>query len=201
VPVDPGREQARGWAVDELARPEYRAAQPSLAERVIRWLLDQLDRVHVGANPGVSLAIGIAVVLVAAVVAYAVWRAGGLGRQARRARAEGLFAGDGPRTAAEYRAAADRAAAAGDWRSAVLDRFRAVVRELEERTVLVPQPGRTADEAARAAAEQLPDLAGALESGARIFDDVRYGDRPATADGDAALRALDAAVATSRVVA
>ena len=40
------------------------------------------------------------------------------------------------RTAAEIRAAADAAAAAGDWTTAVLERFRAIVRGLEERAVL-----------------------------------------------------------------
>jgi hypothetical protein len=198
VPVDPSREQARGWAVDELSRREYQANQPGLVERGIRWLLDQLDHVHLRGNPGPSLALGITVVLLAAVIGYAIWRAGGLGRQARRPSDDALFAGQGPLLPAEHRAAADRAAAAQDWNTAVLERFRAVVRELEERTVLVPQPGRTADEAARAGGHQLPDLAAALAAGARTFDDVRYGDRPGTAQGDAQLRALDTAVRRSR---
>ena len=106
----------------------------------------------------------------------------------------GACSTDGTRSAAWHRAAADAAAAAGDVRTAVLERFRAVVRELEERAVLAEQPGRTADEAARDAAARLPGLGERLTAAARIFDDVRYGDRPATAAMDEALRELDAAL-------
>ena len=69
-----------------------------------------------------------------------------------------------------------------------LERFRAIVRELEERAVLAEQPGRTAGEAAAAAAGRLPALAAELAAAARLFDDVRYGGRvatPAAHDGPA----------------
>jgi hypothetical protein len=98
----------------------------------------------------------------------------------------------GPRTAAQHRADADRAAAAGDWRTAVLERFRAVVRELEERAVVPEQPGRTAGETAEAAGLRLPALAADLRAAARLFGDVRYGDHDAGPDADAGLRELDA---------
>ena len=86
---------------------------------------------------------------------------------------------DDDRTAAQLRADADAAAARGDWRSAVIDRFRAVVRSLEERVVLDVRPGRTADEAAAVAGLRFPAEADALRRGARLFDDVCYGDAPA----------------------
>jgi hypothetical protein len=107
---------------------------------------------------------------------------------------------DGARSAAWHRAAADAAVAAGHLRTAVLERFRAVVRELEERAVLAEQPGRTAGEAAQAAASRLPALGERLTAAARIFDDVRYGDRPATPEMDDALRELDAALLAERLV-
>lgn len=69
--------------------------------------------------------------------------------------------------------------------------MRAVVRSLEERTLLDPRPGRTADEAAAEAAASLPDHAEALRAAARAFDDVTYGGRPADADMYARLRTLD----------
>jgi hypothetical protein len=75
-----------------------------------------------------------------------------------------------------------------------VERFRTVTRELEERAVLVPQPGRTADEVASDAGAWLPGLAQQLRAGATLFDDVRYGDRPAEPGAAAALRELDNAV-------
>ncbi len=200
IPLDPSRDQARGWAVGELARPEYQAEREGPLMRALRWLFERLSDVQLNGSPGSALGIGIAVVLLAAVVGYALWRTGGLGRQARRTAPHGVFTDHPPRSAAEHRAAAERAAAAADWSTAVVERFRAVVRELEERTVLTAQPGRTADESARAAAIELPSLASELASGARMFDDVRYGDRTATPATDAALRALDSGVRAADLV-
>ena len=72
-----------------------------------------------------------------------------------------------------------------DWRVAVVERYRAVVAELEERGVIDPRPGRTADEAAADAGAVLPAVAADLGAGARLFDAVHYGNRPASADNDA----------------
>lgn len=66
---------------------------------------------------------------------------------------------DGIRSAADHRTAAEAHAAAGRWTEAVQERMRAVVRSLEERTLLDPRPGRTADEAAAEASVSLPDHA------------------------------------------
>lgn len=98
---------------------------------------------------------------------------------------------DALRSAADHRTAADAHAAAGRWTEAVQERMRAVVRSLEERTLLDPRPGRTADEASAEAAASLPDHAEALRAAARAFDDVTYGGRPADADMYARLRTLD----------
>ena len=132
------------------------------------------------------------------VVAWAVLRVGGLRRNAARDAAGGL--GGTVRTAAEHRAEADRLATEGDWAEAVLERFRAVSRALEEDAVLVPQPGRTADEVAREAGAWLPGLSADLAAGAQLFDGVRYGGRPAGPDADTSLRALDAAVGRAQSV-
>jgi len=200
VPVDPGRDVATQWAARELARPEYQAARPGLLSRALTWLIERLSSLLDGlpAGPGGAIGVGILLTLVVVAVAYALWRVGGVRSQARR-RVDQLFADDAPRTAQEHREAADRAAAAGNWHTAVLERFRAVVRELEQRTVLAVQPGRTAAEAAQAAAAVLPALARDLNDGARVFDDVRYGDRAVGAEADATLRSLDQQVRQARV--
>jgi hypothetical protein len=80
----------------------------------------------------------------------------------------------------------------------VRDRLRAVITDLEERTLLDPRPGRTADEAAAAAAAVVPECAADLRAAARTFDDIWYGGRPADASHDALLRRLDARMRASR---
>src|SRR5690606_2815683 len=99
-----------------------------------------------------------------------------------------------PSTAADHRAAAGRHAAAGQWAEAIRERLRAIGRDLEERVILDARPGRTADELAIEAGAVLPEHAERLREGARIFNDVWYGDRPGTEEGYATLTALDEAL-------
>ncbi|WP_454859772.1 DUF4129 domain-containing protein [Promicromonospora soli] len=198
LPVVPDRDTAREWLSSELQKPEY-AERESLLTRLINWVADWLDGIE---WPDASMSgpqLGLAVAVIAVVVLVIAWLVAGpvrLGRE-RAGSAEVLDADD-VRTAAKMRAAADAAAAAGDWRTAAVERFRAVVRSLEERVIIEPRPGRTAQEAAADAGERLVAQAAGLRSGADLFDGVEYGDRVATAQDDAALRALDAEVAAAR---
>jgi hypothetical protein len=69
--------------------------------------------------------------------------------------------------------------------------MRAVVRSLEERALLEPRPGRTADEAAAEAGRTLPAHTDRLRDAARDFDDVTYGGRTATSEMYHRLTELD----------
>lgn len=201
LPVVPDRDTARELLSSELQRPEY-AERETLLARLISWVLDRLGTID---WPGPSMSgaqIGTAVAVIVAVVLLIAWLVAGpvhLGRD-RMGSAEVLGADDA-RTAAQIRAAADAAASSGDWQTAVAERFRAVVRSLEERVVIEQRPGRTAQEAAADAGVRLAAQAAGLRSGADLFDGVEYGDRVATADDDAALRRLDAEVAGARPTA
>jgi hypothetical protein len=189
VPVLPDRRQAKAWAEEELLGREYQEAKPS----PVRMLLDWLDEVLSGLPQpeGLTVGTGVTVVIVLGllVLAYLLWRTGGLHREAS-AGADGVF--DGPDLlAADHRRAAQEAEAAGDLRTALLERFRALVRDLSDRALLDLEAGRTADELARQAASRLPTLAESLMAAAQAFDDVRYGDRPATPEAVRFLRDLD----------
>jgi len=94
-------------------------------------------------------------------------------------------------SAAEHRAAAQQHAAAGDWVEAIRHRLRAVARQLEETGVLHPATGRTATELARDAGAALPGLAGELLRAAETFNDVSYGELPATPEGYRIVADLD----------
>ncbi|MFD5825672.1 DUF4129 domain-containing protein [Lentzea sp. NPDC060358] len=189
VPVDLGRDEAREAAARELADPAYVSDDPNPLERALDWVLDRLGELFAGAG-GVSGITAVTVLVVVAVVIVVVVRLR-TGRTTRSRRASGEVFGSAVRTAAEHRAAAERAAAEGELAEAVRERFRAVVRELEQRGVLDARAGRTVDEVAAEAGRALPDLAGDLRSAAVQFDDVWYGGRPATGEGYRRLVSVD----------
>ena len=199
VPVDIDRDQARAAARRELADPAYRAAEPSWFERALAWVFEQLAELlgdvaaTVPTGIGSLVILAVLVVIVAIIVRLRMGKAVGTGR-----RREGRVFSGRPRTAAEHRRAAEDALARDELGEAVRERFRAVVRELEQRGLLDERPGRTADEAAAEGAEQLPGCAAELGMAARIFDDVWYGGRPATREAYDEVAAADVEVQAQR---
>ncbi len=190
VPVVPDAGTARQWLMEELLDPAY-VDQPSLLMRFIDWVTGLFTDVRVlDVNPVLASLVIVALVLGVAVVAYVVT---GPVRLSRKARPSVAVFDDDERSAKDLRDAADAAASAGDWPTAVVERYRAVVRSLEERVILDPRPGRTAHEAADEAAVRLPALSDRLGAGARLFDDVRYGKVSVGPAADQVLRELDAA--------
>ncbi|MEU2262712.1 DUF4129 domain-containing protein [Streptomyces sp. NPDC019645] len=191
VPVDIPRVPAREAAERELSKSMYHENDPNLLERALdrfwEWLADVLDAAA-GASPGGPLGLVVIVLVVVALIAALWWR---LGTPHRTATPGDALFDDGPRSAAEHRTAAEAHAAAGRWNQAVQERMRAIVRSLEERALLEPRPGRTADEAAAEAGRPLPGHAEALRSAARAFDDVTYGGRSADRHAYTRLRDLD----------
>lgn len=196
----PGRDQARDAARRELSKRAYQAAQPSWLERLGQWLLDRLSELVSKADnalPGGGLALLLLVLVLGGVVALLLVRL----RPARRVHGGiPLFEGERERTAEEHRELAASHAARGAFSEAAQERFRAVVRELETRGVLDPRPGRTADEVAWEAGSVVPALRDDLVRGARLFDDLRYGERPGDEATYAAVVALDDAVRAARLV-
>ncbi|MEU3191351.1 DUF4129 domain-containing protein [Streptomyces sp. NPDC006992] len=194
-PVTTPRLPAREDAERELSRPEYHHHDPSLLHRALDWLWDRLGdllRTAAEAAPGGSVGLTVlAFVLVLLLVALRL-RLGAL-RTRSTIGSAALFP-DRLRSAADHRAAAESHAQADRWTPAVQERMRALVRSLEERALLDPRPGRTADEATTEAATDLPELAERLRAAARTFDEVSYADRPADPADYALLRDLDHAL-------
>ena len=69
----------------------------------------------------------------------------------------------------------------------------------DERGLLAPRIGRTADEFATEAGRALPPHAAGLLDAARLFDEVRYGRRPGTRPGYDRVSELDTRIAASAV--
>jgi hypothetical protein len=177
-PVTTSRLPAREAAERELSKPMYHEHDPGLVQRAFNrfweWVTDLLDAAS-GATPGGIVGL-IAILVIVLLLAAALWWRLGTPRRSASTGDSGLF-DDRLRSAAEHRTAAEEHAAANRWNEAVQERMRAVVRSLEERTLLDDRPGRTADEAAAEAARPLPDHADRLRAAARVFDDVTYGGR------------------------
>ncbi|HVW40865.1 MAG TPA: DUF4129 domain-containing protein [Amycolatopsis sp.] len=192
------RDDARRAAEAELSRPEYRAAEPGLVERVLRWLGQRLADLFAAASgvvPGGPLGLLVLLAVVVLVIVVVRLRVGKFTRDVRVRRP--VFEGR-PRAAADHRAAAEQAAAAGDLAGAVRERFRAIVRGLEERGVLDEMSGRTADEAARDAGARLPGSRDELAAAAEKFGAVHYGGLPASGEDYRRLAALDAQLPRER---
>ncbi|NYE41155.1 hypothetical protein HEB29_002166 [Streptomyces fulvorobeus] len=185
------RVPAREAAEDELSKPMYHENDPNLLQRALdrfwEWLGSLFETVAAGA-PGGPLGIVLLVLIVVGLAATLWWRLGTPRRTVRTA--DALF-GSSARTADAYRTTAETHADSGRWTEALQDRMRAVVRTLEERALLDPRPGRTADEAAAEAGRSLPRYADRLSAAARAFDDVTYGGRRADEQAYATLRTLD----------
>jgi len=201
VPLLPDGDEAREWAERELSDPSYTAAEPTFVDRAARAVADFLGSLFDPAAPtgwGPSaLVVLTVVVVVAVVVGILIWgrpRAVHRGRPAPAA----LFDTDDARTAAELRRDADAAAERAEWDAAIVLRFRAVARGLQERGIVDPPPGATARSFARDTARALPALSPAVDEAAGFFDDVRYLTRPGTAERHHAIAALDEAAVSAR---
>ncbi|MGQ4598854.1 DUF4129 domain-containing protein [Nocardia sp. R6R-6] len=95
-------------------------------------------------------------------------------------------------SAADHRAAAESAAQRRDFDSALRERFRAVLRGLEQHGVLEARRSRTARETADEVTTALPpEPAGELQPAAHSFDEVVYGGRRATEDEYRRLEYID----------
>lgn len=192
VPVDTPRVPAREAAEAELSKGMYHEGDPGLLERAFEscwnWIRRLFDAIA-GHLPGGPLGVVVLVVLAIGLVVALWWRLGTPRRPALSAKP--LFRESGPRGAAAHRAAAEKHAAALRWTEAVQERTRAVVRSLEERALLAPRPGHTADEAAAEAGRRLPGHAARLRAAAQTFDALTYGGRTADESAYLSVRALD----------
>ena len=176
-PVDTSRSPAREAAERELSKPRYEEQKPSLFRRVIDWIWDRISdlmgslaNVTPGGWAGLTIICAALLVLVIAVRLR-------LGAMRTTVFPRDTLFLDRPRSADEHRTAAERHAADQRWTEALQERVRGIVRALEERALLSPRPGRTADEAAEEAGRALPDRAAELRAAARAFDEVTYAGR------------------------
>lgn len=191
-PLDPTPDEARRLLERELVRPEYH--ERSLVEEVLDWidrLVNGTIDAATGAPPLSTFAAMVAFLLLALALAWLVSRARGTA-QAPRERA--VVHADEVVTAAELRRRAELALADGRNGEAVVEGFRALAVRQVERGRLDDLPGATAHEVAVAVGTAHPAARERVGLTAALFDEVRYGDRPATREQAAGVLELDDAL-------
>ncbi|WP_291377570.1 DUF4129 domain-containing protein [Demequina sp.] len=203
IPIEPDAETARQWVVDELAKDAYDATGRSWLQRFLDWVASLFDGVGEATGnlgfagvPGAVVAILLAVLLVALIV-FIVW---GPMRASRRRKASHAVFEDDVRDSKAMRSAAERAAARGDWTLAVIERFRGIVRDVEQAGWVAVFPGMTAYEFVTQAGERVPALTSELDWAGDLFDRIRYGHDAGSRAHYERMVALDSATASARVV-
>jgi hypothetical protein len=191
------RQEGQRLARSELSKAIYHPGVP-ITERIEQEIARLLNGVGVTVPVGWWSIVALAALLVIAVAAVLAW----IGPVRRsRSRARDPLLSPGPLSARDHRQNSERMAAAGDFTAAIIESVRAIAVGLEERGVLPPRVGRTAGEFAAEAGQPLPGHAAALREAARLFDDLRYGERAGTAAGYQRVRELDVAIQAARPAA
>jgi uncharacterized protein DUF4129 len=189
-----GRHAGQQLARTELSKAMYHPSVP-WPVRIERWIARFLNAAGQAVPGGWWALVALAALVVIAATVVVAW----IGPFARsRPRAQDPILSGAQLGARDHRRNAERMAAAGDFTAAIIEALRAIMVELEERSIIPPRVGRTADELAAEASGPLPAQANGFREAARLFDDVRYGQRAGTADGYQRLRDLDAGIRAAR---
>ncbi len=183
-------QQVREVTREVLSRPEFRAPERSLLERVIDWVLEMIGRLLAalgGSGAGGIVGLVLLGLILLGVGVLAARFSRGLTPSPEVAAA---VAGGRLRSAVEWRAEAEAHERAGAWREAVRSRYRALVADLALRGVVEEVPGRTAGEYRREVDQALPDAAGDFAGATELFEVAWYGRADTGAQQAAYLRDL-----------
>lgn len=191
----PDPDPARDWVRAELTKPEY---QPTLTERLSRWLEDLLAKLLDGAQGVGRLHPAVALVLLTGIVVLVAIALARLRRDPSRSTPTAAVLTEERISAAEHRALAARALAEERWDDAVVETMRAIAVGLVERDLIDDRPGATAREVAGSGAGLFPSYAGGLHDAADAFDGVLYGDHRADRGTATAVVELEAEVRRAR---
>jgi len=193
--LSPTPPQAREWLTRELGGAGY---QDPWLQSAIRWILDTIGKLLDGAQRLAGLSPLVIALVALVVIALLAWVLPRLRRELVVVRADSGVLDNLTVPASHYRALAAAALRDGRHDDAVLDRFRAIARDMSGRSLLDDAPGRTAHEVSLSLALPFPDHAERLAQAADLFDAVRYGHRHASAEQATEVQTLDEDLAGSR---
>ncbi|MHC3002934.1 DUF4129 domain-containing protein [Gordonia sp. GN26] len=206
APLDPGNEQARRWAEDELSKDVYHPPEPSwwdeFSDRVWEWIADNILDLFGGSDTIRAVVIVVAILLFAGLAVLVIRRVRRIPRLPKTAdTTDAKVVLSGTRAAKELRAEAEDRFAAGDHDGSVIYAVRALARRAIERGLLADEPSLTAHEVATELASRFPDHGVELRSAADLFDAIAYGDRHAAAGPARAVLELERAVSSTQPAA
>lgn len=196
--LDPDRDEARDLLSRELGQPDYNRPE-SFVRKGFEWLLDRIDgliQILPGSSGLSTLLLGavLALVVVAAVFAVRGTRRGNRLREP----GSGPVLDEPGMSARDYRDRAASAARAGNWDVVLLDSYRAIAKDAEERTLLDEQPGTTAHEVAVSLRGPFPEYAERIGHAADRFDAVCYGEQHTDQQEAEGVRELDRILTRTR---
>jgi hypothetical protein len=183
-------DEVRDAIGEVLGRPEFQRPPPGLVQRLREAVLDLLERAlgaFLGGGRGTLIAWAIFAAAVLAIVFLTTRFARGVTRDPGRAVPS---VATPRRGAAEWRADAEAAERAGQWRQALRCRYRALVAELADRGLVEEVAGRTAGEYRADVAGAAPGVAAPFAGATELFEGAWYGDRPTGQDEAARFRGL-----------
>ncbi|MFJ6044411.1 DUF4129 domain-containing protein [Brachybacterium paraconglomeratum] len=177
IPAAPrlGPDEARERILEELAKDEYDDSPGFVAwllGAIEDWLARMVDGVD--GSSAMQTVVAVALALLLAAVVVLVLRRTGLLRRSPALAVDAALDAEPVLSGEELRGAARDAIDAGRTDDGTVLALRALVRDLEERTLLDVATGMTAHEAATRAALTFPDLRGRLQRGADAFDTAAY---------------------------
>jgi hypothetical protein len=160
-----------------LAQPRFDRPPESIPDQILGWIADQVGKVFasLAGGGGGTVVVWVLIVGVLAGTVHLLVRHG-------RVTLPPLTAPDQPtvmveltRSAAEWRAEAERHEEAGRWAEGLRGRHRALVADLVRAGAIPEQPGRTAGEHVRDVAASRPDAAPAMAAATELFEAAWYG--------------------------
>jgi cytoskeletal protein RodZ len=188
-PLDPSGSDARSKLRNELLHPEYH--QQNVVQQIMDWLERQVNDGLNRASQASPLSTLATMVVFLGLVAVLVWLVSQARRTAHQRGEKHAVLTAEVVSAAELRARAEAALEAGRFEEAVVEGFRALAVRQVERGRLSDTPGATAHEVASILAAEYPATGDRVRAGALLFDEVLYGDRPATRAQAESVLAID----------
>jgi len=193
IPEHTARE-ARDRLVEILSRKEFRPRSKSLVERFANWVGDVLDRLF---SPFSRPSVGslsaldwVATAVLAALVVVVVIRLTRTMRSGAGRRREPSAPLVTKRTARAWRREAEDHERTGAWRQALRCRYRALLAELIDRSVVADVAGRTAGEYRAEARRRLPSLGEPFSGATDLFEAAWYGNEAVGPDEARRFQAL-----------
>lgn len=199
-PSEVGADEARRLADEVLAGRGYveAARPPSLRDRAFEWIAERFTDLlnSLSSVGGRGWFAWVIIIAFAAFIIFLLRRLlRNVGRvSSAKVSADPVVVVSGDVAAEEWLNQAAAAEAAGDWRTAVRCRHRALVTTLVRRQVVPSGPSQTAGEIQQVVAERRPQAAATMQQATWLFKDTWYGWITADATSSSDFAALSAEV-------